>query len=221
MAPGEYLVQLTVRDSLQNTVIETRNIRVENTNPVLDDQSLVVTPPELTSGVLVTIEVSVKLSDPDGTTQDVRATIVHDLQVWDFVLQDLDGDDVWEGSVEVNPEKPGRPSLRITATDGTGESATIDQISRTIVVIEADETNSNLSLIFGGGAVILLLILSSIVVAKIRRNRLEDDLIQSWDVLSKPNIGKDYPELDRESSEETKEAVNDLWSQLEQEEGLN
>ena len=221
LAPGEYLVQLTVRDSLQNTEIETRNIRVENTNPVLDDQSLVVTPPELTSGVLVTIEVSVKLSDPDGTTQDVRATIVHDLQVWDFVLQDLDGDDVWEGSVEVNPEKPGRPSLRITATDGTGESATIDQISRTIVVIEADRTNSNLSLIFGGGAVILLLIISSIVVAKIRRNRLEDDLIQSWDVLSKPNIAKDYPELDNESSEETKETVNDLWSQLEQEEGLN
>ena len=221
LAPGEYLVQLTVRDSLQNTEIETRNIRVENTNPVLNDQSLVVTPPELTSGVLVTIEVSVELSDPDGTTQDVRATIVHDLQVWDFVLQDLDGDDVWEGSVEVNPEKPGRPSLRITATDGTGESATIDQISRTIVVIEADQTNSNLSLIFGGGAVILLLILSSIVVAKIRRNRLEDDLIQSWDVLSKPNIAKDYPDLDSESSEETKETVNDLWSQLEQEEGLN
>jgi hypothetical protein len=221
LVPGEYLVQLTVRDSLQNTEIETRNIRVENTNPVLDDQSLVVTPPELTSGVLVTIEVSVKLSDPDGTTQDVRATIVHDLQVWDFVLQDLDGDDIWEGSVAINPEKPGRPSLRIIATDGAGESATIDQISRTIVVIEADTSNSNLSLIFGGGAVILFLILSSFFMAKIRRNRLEDDLIQSWDVLSKPNMGKDYPELEAESSVENKETVNDLWSQLEQEEGLN
>ena len=221
LVPGEYLVQLTVRDSLQNTEIETRNIRVENTNPVLDDQSLVVTPPELTSGVLVTIEVSVKLSDPDGTTQDVRATIVHDLQVWDFVLQDLDGDDIWEGSVAINPEKPGRPSLRIIATDGAGESATIDQISRTIVVIEADTSNSNLSLIFGGGAVILFLILSSFVMARIRRNRLEDDLIQSWDVLSKPNMGKDYPELEAESSVENKETVNDLWSQLEQEEGLN
>ena len=58
-------------------------------------------------------------------------------------------------------------------------------------------------------------------MAKIRRNRFEDDLIQSWDVLSKPNMGKDYAELDRESSDETKETVNDLWSQLEQEEGLN
>jgi hypothetical protein len=58
-------------------------------------------------------------------------------------------------------------------------------------------------------------------MAKIRRNRLEDDLIQSWDVLSKPNMGKDYPELEAESSVENKETVNDLWSQLEQEEGLN
>jgi hypothetical protein len=34
-------------------------------------------------------------------------------------------------------------------------------------------------------------------------------------------MGKDYPELEAESSVENKETVNDLWSQLEQEEGLN
>ena len=222
LQPGEYLVQLMVRDSLQNTEIETRNIRVENTNPVLDDQSLVVTPSELTAGVLVTVEVSIILSDPDGTTQDVRATIIHDLQVWNFILQDLDGDNVWEGSVEVNPEKPGRPSLKITATDGTGESATISQISRTIVVNEVEQSSTNLSLIAGGGAVILLLILSSLIMAKIRRNKFEDELIESWDTLSKPNSSKDYPELEVTSSVDgTKEVVNDLWSQLEQEEGLN
>jgi hypothetical protein len=222
LQPGEYLVQLMVRDSLQNTEIEARNIRVENTNPVLEDQSLVVTPSELTAGVLVTVEVSIILSDPDGTTQDVRATIIHDLQVWNFILQDLDGDNVWEGSVEVNPEKPGRPSLKITATDGTGESATISQISRTIVVNEVEQSSTNLSLIAGGGAVILLLILSSLIMAKIRRNKFEDELIESWDTLSKPNSSKDYPELEVTSSVDgTKEVVNDLWSQLEQEEGLN
>ena len=89
------------------------------------------------------------------------------------------------------------------------------------VVIEADESSSNFPLIIGGGVVILLLIISSLFTVKIRRSRLEDELIQSWDVLSKPNISRDYPDLDAESSEETKEVVNDLWSQLEQEEGLN
>ncbi len=210
-----------MRDSLQNTKIETRNIRVENTNPLLDDQSLIVTPPELTAEVLVTVEVSVKLSDPDGTTQDVQATIIHDLQVWDFVLQDLDGDDIWEGSVEVNPEKPGRPSLQIIATDGAGESATISQISRTIVVNEAEQSSSNQSLIAAGGGLMLLLILSSLIMARMRKNRFEDELIESWDTLRKPNIAKDYSELEVDSLDDTKAVVNDMWSKLEQEEGLN
>jgi len=221
LQPGEYLVQLTVRDSLQNTMIATRNIRVENTDPVLDDQSLVVTPGELTAGVLVNIEVSVKLSDPDGTTQDVRATIIHDLQVWNFVLQDLDGDDVWEGSIEINPEKPGRPSLKIIATDGVGETATVSQVSKTIVVNDVEQASTNVSLIIGSGAVILLLVLSSLILVKIRRNRFEDELIESWDALSNPNTTKNFSELEVESPNETKGVVNDLWSQLEQEEGLD
>ena len=221
LQPGEYLVQLTVRDSLQNTMIVTRNIRVENTDPVLDDQSLVVTPGELTAGVLVNIEVSVKLSDPDGTTQDVRATIIHDLQVWNFVLQDLDGDDVWEGSIEINPEKPGRPSLKIIATDGVGETATVSQVSKTIVVNEVEQASTNVSLIIGGGAVILLLVLSSLILVKIRKNRFEDELIESWDALSNPNMTKNFSELEVESPSKTRGVVNDLWSQLEQEEGLD
>ena len=221
LQPGEYLVKLTVRDSLQNIETNTRNIRVENTNPVLDPNSLTVTPTELTAGVLVTVDVSVELSDPDGTTQDVRGTIVYGLQVWNFVLQDLDGDNIWEGSIEINPEEAGRPSLRIVATDGVGDSATISQVSRTIVVNEAEQSSTNLSLIIGGASVVLLLILSSVIMAKVRRRRFEDELIESWDTLSEPKPSKQYPELGVESVDGTKEVVNDLWSQLEQEEGLN
>ena len=182
---------------------------------------MVVTPGELTAGILVNIEVSVKLSDPDGTTQDVRATIIHDLQVWNFVLQDLDGDDVWEGSIEINPEKPGRPSLKIIATDGVGETATVSQVSKTIVVNEVEQASTNVSLIIGGGAVILLLVLSSLILVKIRKNRFEDELIESWDALSNPNMTKNFSELEGESPSKTRGVVNDLWSQLEQEEGLD
>ena len=90
------------------------------------------------------------------------------------------------------------------------------------MVNEVEQSSTNLSLIAGGGAVILLLILSSLIMAKIRRNKFEDELIESWDTLSKPNSSKDYPELEVTSSVDgTKEVVNDLWSQLEQEEGLN
>ena len=221
LQPGEYLVQLTVRDSLQNTEVATRNIRVENTDPLLDANSLVVTPTELTTGLVTTIEVSVILSDPDGTTQDVKGTIIHGIQVWNFDLQDLDGDNVWEGSVEVNPEKSGRPSLKITATDGSGDSATISQISRTIIVSDAEQASTNLPFIVGGGAIIVVLTLVSLVVARIRKAKFEDELIESWNVFSKPSADEKPIELEGGAVESSNEVVNEVWSQLEQEEGLN
>ena len=86
---------------------------------------------------------------------------------------------------------------------------------------EAEQSSTNLSLIIGGASVVLLLILSSVIMAKVRRRRFEDELIESWDTLSEPKPSKQYPELGVESVDGTKEVVNDLWSQLEQEEGLN
>ena len=216
--PGEYLIELTVRDSLLNTQVTSRNIRVERTDPVLDEQSIIVTPAELTTNQLVDLQVSVILSDPDGTTQDVQATIIHGIQVWDFPLEDLDGDGIWTGSVEVNPEKSGRPSLKITARDGVGDSATISQVSKTIVVKDADSTSSNTPLIIAGLGIISL-ILITLVIARVRNNKLEDDLIESWETFKQPS--KQYPDEQQGDVEQITEVVNDLWSQLEQEEGLN
>ncbi|MEC8789228.1 MAG: hypothetical protein VXX17_04115, partial [Candidatus Thermoplasmatota archaeon] len=115
----------------------------------------------------------------------------------------------------------GRPSLRIVATDGVGDSATISQVSRTIVVNEAEQSSTNLSLIIGGTSVALLMIISGLILAKVRRSRFEDELIESWDTLKQPRTTKEHPELGAESVDGTQEVVNDLWSQLEQEEGLN
>jgi hypothetical protein len=218
--PGEYLIELTVRDSLLNTQVSSRNIRVEKTDPVLDEQSITVTPQELTTNELVDLKVSVILSDPDGTTQDVQATLIHGIQVWDFPLEDLDGDGIWRGSVEVNPEKSGRPSLKITARDGVGDSATISQVSKTIVVSDPDSTSSNTPLIIGGIGIISL-ILITLVIARVRKNKLEDDLIASWDTFRQPSAAQQHPNVDESDIEQITEVVNDLWSQLEQEEDLN
>tara|TARA_Y100001958_G_scaffold159753_1_gene163021 strand:- start:4417 stop:9180 length:4764 start_codon:yes stop_codon:yes gene_type:complete len=221
LSPGEFQVKLTVRDSLQNTEVDTRNIRVEKTDPVLDSESLIVTPSELTTGVLTTIDVSIVLSDPDGTTQDVRATIIHGIQVWDFALQDFDGDNVWEGSTEINPDKAGRPSLRIVATDGTGDSATVNQVSRTIVVADSEQASTNTGLIIGGGALIVLIIVSSLVLARLRKSKFEDELIESWNTFRKPQSETAATELEGGAVDGAREVVNDLWSKLEEEEGLN
>ena len=111
--------------------------------------------------------------------------------------------------------------MKIIATDGVGETATVSQVSKTIVVNEVEQASTNVSLIIGGGAVILLLVLSSLILVKIRKNRFEDELIESWDALSNPNMTKNFSELEGESPSKTRGVVNDLWSQLEQEEGLD
>ena len=220
LPPGEYQVTLTVRDSLANTALETRNIRVENTDPVLDANSLIVSPGELTTGILTTVEVSVSLSDPDGTTQDVKAIIIHGIQVWEFSLQDLDGDGIWEGIVEVNPEKSGRPSLKITATDGEGDTATVSQISRTIVVSDTEQVSTNVSFLVGSGAVIVAIIFISLLINRRRKIRLEDELIESWDAFRTPAKDSDA-KLEGGAIDGSREVVNDTWSKLEQEEGLS
>ena len=92
---------------MQNVETDTRNIRVENTNPVLDPNSLTVTPTELTAGVLVTLDVSVELSDSDKPLKMYEDNCIWFTSV-EFVLQDLDGDNIWEGSIEINPEEAGR-----------------------------------------------------------------------------------------------------------------
>ncbi len=220
LSPGEYIVTLTIRDSLTNVVADVRNIRIENTNPVLDSNTLIVTPSELTTGILTTIEVSIVLSDPDGTTNEVKASLIHGIQVWEFDLEDLDGDNQWEGSIEVNPETAGRPSLRITATDGSGDSATVSQVSRTIVVTDAEPDRANVSFIVGGGSILVAILVVSILIARRRRIRLEDELIESWDSLSRPSE-TGTSQVEGGAVDASEEVVNDVWSQLEQQEGLD
>ena len=84
LSPGDYEIELHVRDSQSNSAKSTISIRVEPTDPVLDQNSLVVSNPEMFVNELITLDVSVFLSDPDGTTDDVYATITHGLQVWEF-----------------------------------------------------------------------------------------------------------------------------------------
>ena len=97
---------------------------------------------------------------------------------------------VWEGSVEVNPEKSGRPSMKITATDGSGDSATISQISRTIIVNDAEQASTNLPFIVGGGAIIVVLTLVSLVVARMRKAKLRMNLLNHGMFLANPLLMK-------------------------------
>ena len=109
--------------------------------------------------------------------------------------------------------------MKITATDGQGDSATISQVSRTIVVNDAEEVRTNISFIVGSGAFIVFILLISMMIARRRRIQLEDELIESWDALRDPERESEA-QLEGGAIDASREVQNDVWSKLEQEEGL-
>lgn len=200
LAPGDYDIQLVIRDSLGNQDIEQVRITIENTDPEFDDQSLIISPNEMITDELVLFKVSIILLDPDGTTQDVRATLTHNQQVWNFNLSDDDNDDLWEGSIKIRPDKAGRPSLKITAIDGVGDDANIDQISRTVVVNDLEQDEASSMLIAIGSGIIILIVLITIISMRRRKKFDELELMESWPAFGRSpqdsSQSKDIPKLE-------------------------
>ena len=58
------------------------------------------------------------------------------------------------------------------------------------------------------------------MIARRRRIRLEDELIESWDAFREPKRASEA-ELEGGAVDASREVENDVWSKLEQEEGLS
>ena len=133
------------------------------------------------------------MSDPDGSTESVRATVVFNVQNWAFNLTDEDGDGYWEGEVEMNPEAAGRPNLKVIATDGTGDNAMVDILSITLYV-EESESDSRVMMFVLAGAVFVSILVIVAMVALRRQRKAELDMIDTWDSFggfsSKPSTEK-------------------------------
>ena len=67
----------------------------------------------------------------------------------------------------------------------------------------------------------MLIIVSSLVLARLRKSKFEDELIESWNTFRKPQSETAATELEGGAVDGAREVVNDLWSKLEEEEGLN
>ncbi|MEC9211680.1 MAG: hypothetical protein VYD44_02245, partial [Candidatus Thermoplasmatota archaeon] len=109
LLPGEYHLSLYVEDARGNSVEQHVNITIQSSLPSLDRNSLVLNAETFTQNELNVLTVRIALSDPDGTTDDVRVNITLGVQQWEANLTDEDGDGVWEGSLEWRPETTGRP----------------------------------------------------------------------------------------------------------------
>ena len=147
-----------------------------------------------TAGVKDTLEISVEMSDLDGTTQTVTASIQHGIQSWTFNLSDEDGDGIWQGSVDFVPEDTGRPSLKVYATDGEGDSAYVDVISRSFVVEEGEGDSRGMILIASIGGFIALLAAIAFLMNKRKQKQEELDMIDSWGAFG--DGPKEVPQLE-------------------------
>ena len=103
--PGSHHVSLYVQDARGASSEQHINFTVRSSLPELVQTSLELSQTEFVSDERVTLDVSVQLIDADGTTDDVRVDIVHNIQTWTFNLSDDDGDGIWTGSLEFQPSE--------------------------------------------------------------------------------------------------------------------
>ena len=178
LPPGQHHLSLYVEDS-RGAVDEVHtNVTVQSSLPKLSN--LTFTPDVLFAQQKNTFTVRVMMSDPDGTTESVRATVVFNVQNWAFNLTDEDGDGYWEGSVEMNPEAAGRPNLKVVATDGTGDDAMIDILSITLYV-EETEADSRVAMFVAATSSFVGILVVIAVIALRRQKKAELAMIDTWD----------------------------------------
>ncbi|MGY8755278.1 MAG: right-handed parallel beta-helix repeat-containing protein [Candidatus Poseidoniales archaeon] len=178
LGPGSHHLSLYVEDRRGGSDELHINITSGWSSP--DLSNLTVSDESFNIGELKLIVVGVQLDDPDGTTAWVEAKITLGLQNWGFNLSDGDGDGIWTGQIEINPNDIGRASLKVTAHDGDK----IDTISAELKFEEIVEDKSSLIAVGGGiGGFIFLSLAIAFVVLR-RRKRIADiDLIDNWGVF--------------------------------------
>ena len=178
LSPGNHHIKLVVTDTRSVTDEVHFNLTLDESWPSLSD--LTVSKDTFRAGEKSTIEVTVRLTDEDGTTEQVEAIIVHGIQKWNFTLED-NGDGTWSGSLEFKPKDAGHPQLKVVATDHSGDDEVTSTVSLDLNVNEA-VTETNWGVVgggIGGGAfVILLLILLAAASGAIWFYRRVVDLIR-------------------------------------------
>ena len=210
-APGSHHVSLYVEDSRGAVSQEHINFTVRSSLPELVQSSLQLSQKEFVSGERVTLEVSVQLVDADGTTDDVRVDINHLIQSWSFNLSDDDGDYVWTGSLEFQPEGEGSPSLKVIATDGIDDNANIDILLEPLKVVDEDEGGFLSTPVLIGTISIVILAGLLITIQRRRQATAEMKLIDSWGVFG--NGMEEEVESEDSESEEPSEEVLD-WDNV-------
>ena len=181
--PGSHHVSLYVRDARGAFSEQHINFTVRSSLPELVQSSLELSQTEFVTDERVTLEVSVQLIDEDGTTDNVRADIVHNIQTWTFNLSDENGDGIWTGSLEFQPSGVGQPSFKVIATDGEGDSASVDILYTPLKVVEGDSGGFMSTGVLVGAVSIAVLVALLMTLQRRRATAEEMKIIDSWGVF--------------------------------------
>ena len=209
-APGSHHVSLYVQDARGASSEQHINFTVRSSLPELVQTSLVLSQTEFVSDELVKLDVSVQLIDADGTTKDVRVDIVHNIQTWTFNLTDDDGDGFWTGDLNFQPSGVGQPSFKVIATDGEGDSASVDILYTPLKVVEAEGSGFMSTGVLVGSVLVVVLVALLITIQRRRQAAEEMKLIDSWGVFG-DGISESSEEAD-ESPEDTAEELD--WNNV-------
>jgi hypothetical protein len=201
-APGSHHVSLYVQDARGASSEQHINFTVRSSLPELVQTSLELSQTEFVSDERVLLDVSVQLIDADGTTDDVRVDIVHNIQTWTFNLSDEDGDGIWTGSLEFQPSGAGQPSFKVIATDGEGDSASVNILYTPLKVVEAESEGFMSTGVLVGAVSIAILVALLMIIQRRRATAEEMKLIDSWGVFGDGLV--DEEDADEESSEDEK-----------------
>ena len=210
-APGYHHISLYVEDARGAISQEHINFTVRSSLPELVQTSLQLSQTEFISGEIVTLEVSVQLIDADGSTDDVRVDINHLIQSWSFNLSDDDGDSVWTGSIEFQPEGEGNPSLKVIATDGEGDNANIDILFEPLKVVDEDGSGFLSTPVLIGAVSLVLLVGVLITIQRRRQANAEMKLIDTWGVFG--NGIENETDSEDEEPDDSEEEVLD-WDNV-------
>jgi len=220
LPPGEHHLSLYVEDSRGGWDEVHVNVTMQSSLPKLDSNSLTITPSALTAGEKTEFKVSIIMIDEDGTTDNVRATLTHGIQFWEFNLSDTGADNVWSGTIELTANDVGRPNLKVIATDGDGENAAIDVVSITLVVNEGVEDGRVLNFVIAATSSIILLGVIAFVANNRRKKIAELDMIESWDAFGQTNKNKPTPSNDGKIVPKLESGLTDSTQEVEDEEEL-
>jgi hypothetical protein len=205
--PGSHHVSLYVEDARGAVSEEHINFTVRSSLPELVQTSLQLSQNEFVSGEIVELGVSVQLIDADGSTDNVRVDITHLIQSWSFNLTDDDGDSVWTGSLQFQPEGEGSPSLKIIATDGEGDNANIDILYQPLKVVEEDGGGFLSTPVLIGAISIVIIVGLLITIQRRRQVMAEMKLIDTWGVFGN-GVEGDSGSEETESSNDEEEVLD-------------